>query len=42
MNRFFNSYFIICEGKSEVAYIQEFNRLLRENNMPATLIPVQA
>ena len=36
-----NSFLIIvCEGESEVAYIQELNRLFREMEISATLHPV--
>ena len=36
-----NSFLIIvCEGDSEVAYIQELNRLFREMEISATLHPV--
>ena len=33
----FKSYCIICEGKSEAAYIQEFNKILRERGISINL-----
>ena len=35
-----NVIIVICEGQSEVAYIQELNRLFREMEIKAVLLPV--
>ncbi len=33
------NYLVVCEGKSELVYIQELNRFLDDNNYNFTLIP---
>lgn len=42
MSKFYPSYCVLCEGKSEFAYLQELNKFIRENDIgiKLTLNPV--
>jgi phage pi2 protein 07 len=39
MSKIHKTFCVICEGKSEVAYIQEFRRLLRELGISSNILP---